>query len=225
MFDGGQKFKIDKPIRLIELFGGYGSQALALKYLGVKFTHWKLSEWAVPSIQAYKDLHATKDDTDYSIELSKEQLLDYLDGRISMDYSKPMTREQIERKGEKWQRVVYNNMKATNNCGSIIKMSGQDLNVVDTDKYGYYVGLEFDAILVKTVKELTGAVAADAEVNKFDIKLGMCRRNKLRGVLRIAATHIVIVTSVSAGVGNAITLEKNLHFSALPHKNYFTIVP
>lgn len=33
------KFKIDKSIRLIELFGGYGSQALALKYLGVKFEH------------------------------------------------------------------------------------------------------------------------------------------------------------------------------------------
>lgn len=27
------KKKITKPIRLIELFGGYGSQALALKYL------------------------------------------------------------------------------------------------------------------------------------------------------------------------------------------------
>ena len=33
------KFKIDKPIRLIELFSGYGSQALALKYLGVNFEH------------------------------------------------------------------------------------------------------------------------------------------------------------------------------------------
>lgn len=26
-----QPFKIDKPVRLIELFAGYGSQALALK--------------------------------------------------------------------------------------------------------------------------------------------------------------------------------------------------
>lgn len=29
MFDENQHFKIDKPIRLIELFAGYGSQALA----------------------------------------------------------------------------------------------------------------------------------------------------------------------------------------------------
>lgn len=32
---GVEKYKIKKPIRLIELFAGYGSQALALKYLGV----------------------------------------------------------------------------------------------------------------------------------------------------------------------------------------------
>ncbi len=31
------KYKVTKPIRLIELFAGYGSQALALKYLGVPF--------------------------------------------------------------------------------------------------------------------------------------------------------------------------------------------
>lgn len=35
MFDGVKPFKINKPIRLIELFGGYGSQSLALKYLGI----------------------------------------------------------------------------------------------------------------------------------------------------------------------------------------------
>lgn len=32
-------FKIEKPIRLIELFAGYGSQALSLKYLGIDFEH------------------------------------------------------------------------------------------------------------------------------------------------------------------------------------------
>ena len=54
-----EKYKIDKPIRLIELFAGYGSQALALKYLGVKFEHWKICEWNIKSIQAYKDIHFT----------------------------------------------------------------------------------------------------------------------------------------------------------------------
>ena len=64
-FDGSQPFRIEKPIRLIELFAGYGSQALALKYLGVPFEHWRISKWAYKSIQAYKDLHFGDDDTDF----------------------------------------------------------------------------------------------------------------------------------------------------------------
>ena len=35
IFDGTQDFRIDLPVRLITLFSGYDSQALALKYLGV----------------------------------------------------------------------------------------------------------------------------------------------------------------------------------------------
>ena len=39
IFDGDKPLRIEKPIRLIELFAGYGSQALALKCLGVQFDH------------------------------------------------------------------------------------------------------------------------------------------------------------------------------------------
>ena len=35
IFDGDKPLRIEKPIRLIELFAGYGSQALALKYLEI----------------------------------------------------------------------------------------------------------------------------------------------------------------------------------------------
>ena len=34
-----EDYKITKPIRLIEFFAGYGSQAFALKYLGANFEH------------------------------------------------------------------------------------------------------------------------------------------------------------------------------------------
>lgn len=143
MFDGGNQLKISKPIRLIELFAGYGSQSLALKYLGVPFQHHKISEWAVPSIQAYKDLHMTDDETDYSDGMTSEDLISFLNGKISMNYNTPMTREQIQRKGEKWQRQVYNNMRATNNLGSITTIKGQDLNITDTDKYFYILSYSF----------------------------------------------------------------------------------
>jgi DNA (cytosine-5)-methyltransferase 1 len=53
------KFKIDKPIRLIELFAGIGSQAKALKNLGVEFEHWKVIEIDKYAIQSYNAIHNT----------------------------------------------------------------------------------------------------------------------------------------------------------------------
>ena len=70
-------FKINKPLRLIELFAGYGSQALALKYLGKEFEHHRICEWAIKSIQAYNDMHM-KDYTDYSADYSVVWLRDFL---------------------------------------------------------------------------------------------------------------------------------------------------
>jgi DNA (cytosine-5)-methyltransferase 1 len=144
IFDGSQPLKITKPIRLIECFAGYGSQALALKYLGVDFEHWKIAEWAVKSIQAYKDMHFPDDSTDYSAEYSKEWLIDYLFAKcISADYNKPMTREQIARMGEDKIRTVYNNIIATHNLVSVCGVSGKDLEIADTDKYDYILTYSF----------------------------------------------------------------------------------
>lgn len=143
MFDGSQKFKIDKPIRLIELFGGYGSQALALKYLGIPFEHYLLSEWAVKSIQAYKDLHFENDNTDYSKVKKLSEIKEWLSGRISSDYSTALSDKQIERWSEKETRKIYNNMKACNNLGSIAKIKGSELNIVDVDKFTYILTYSF----------------------------------------------------------------------------------
>lgn len=132
-----------KPIRLVELFAGYGSQALALKYLELPFEHHAICEWAVKSIQAYKDLHFGEDAEDYSASLSDLEIVDFLDGRISSDYQTPMKREQIVRKGASWQRTVYNNMKATHNLGSITKIKGEDLGIEETDKYCFILTYSF----------------------------------------------------------------------------------
>lgn len=144
LFDGAAPLKITKPIRLIECFAGYGSQALSLKYLGADFEHWKIAEWAVKSIQAYKDMHFPNDNTDYSAEHSKEWLIDYLYSKgISADYNKPMTREQISRMGEAKIRTVYNNIIATHNLVSVCNVKGEDLQITDTDKYTYVLTYSF----------------------------------------------------------------------------------
>ena len=53
------KFKIDKPIRLIELFGGIGSQAKSLKRLGADFEHYRLCEFDKWAVQSYNAIHGT----------------------------------------------------------------------------------------------------------------------------------------------------------------------
>ena len=141
------KYKITKPIRLIEFFAGYGSQALALKYLGVPFEHWKICEWAVKSIQAYKDIHFTDDNIDYSqeqyatdLDLLKNTL--YQLG-ISINYNEPMTEKQIDRLSKKQLRTIYNNIVTTNNLVNIQQVKGEDLEIVDTDKYDYILTYSF----------------------------------------------------------------------------------
>ena len=143
IFDGSARFVIDKPIRLIELFGGYGSQALALKYLGVPFEHHRLSEWAIKSIQAYKDMHEPNDVTDYSAGISTADIKAWLSGRISSDYSNPLTDKQIERLSEADTRRIYNNMRATKNLGSITAINGKDLAIKETERYCYILTYSF----------------------------------------------------------------------------------
>lgn len=138
-----EEYKVKKPIRLIEMFSGYGSQALALKYLGANFEHWKICEWAVKSIQAYKDLHI-QDETDYSKDLTRYQVEQKLvEYGISNDYNKPMTLQQIKRKQEQWQRQVYNNIIATHNLVDVSRVHGSDLEIENIENYDYIMTYSF----------------------------------------------------------------------------------
>lgn len=59
IFDGEERFKIDKPIRLIELFAGIGAQAKALKKIGVPFEHYKICEFDDAAVDSYNAIHGT----------------------------------------------------------------------------------------------------------------------------------------------------------------------
>lgn len=83
-------FKIDKPIRLIELFGGVGSQAMALRNIGANFEHYRLVEWDKDPVRSYNAIHGT-------------------------------------------------NFEPTD----ITKIHGEDLGIVDTDKYCYICTYSF----------------------------------------------------------------------------------
>ena len=60
IFDYFEKpYKIKNPIRLIELFAGIGSQAMALKAIGADFEHWKVVEFDKYAIASYNAIHGT----------------------------------------------------------------------------------------------------------------------------------------------------------------------
>ena len=51
--------KVEKKIRLIELFGGIGSQAMALRDIGADFEHYKLVEFDKYAVRSYNAIHGT----------------------------------------------------------------------------------------------------------------------------------------------------------------------
>lgn len=139
-----EKYKISKPIRLIELFGGYGSQSFSLKYLGVEFEHWKLCEWAVKSIQAYKDAHFPNESYKFDETITKEVLVDWLFKKgISFDYNKPANYDEIKRKSFEELKNIVSNIKITNNLVNIQNVKGIDLEINNTDKYEYIMTYSF----------------------------------------------------------------------------------
>jgi DNA (cytosine-5)-methyltransferase 1 len=144
IFEGHVPFyKITKPIKLIELFAGIGSQHQALKNLGVKVEHSTIVEWQVNSIQAYNDIHVRKY-TNWTKDMTKEEIAYRLhELGVSIDYNQPARLETLLRKGDEWLRNVYNNIINTNNKVNIMSVKASHLNIVDTDKYDYILTYSF----------------------------------------------------------------------------------
>jgi len=144
IFDGHiPYYKITKPVRLIELFAGIGSQHQALKNLGVKIDRTTIVEWQVNSIQAYNDIHIRKYD-DWTSGMTKDELAYRLhELGISLDYNEPAKLETLMRKGEDWLRNVYNNIINTNNKVNIMSVKGSHFNIIETNKYDYILTYSF----------------------------------------------------------------------------------
>lgn len=72
--DDIKPFKIDKPIRLIELFAGIGAQAKALENIGVEFEHYKICEFDPFAIRSYNAVHGTNFETSDITKIHAEDL-------------------------------------------------------------------------------------------------------------------------------------------------------
>lgn len=99
-------YKIAKPVRLIELFAGIGSQAKALKLLGVDFEHWKVCEFDDYAMKSYNAVHNTNFKTSDIQNLNADDLeiKDRDKYEYIMTYSYPCTDISIAGKKEGMER-------------------------------------------------------------------------------------------------------------------------
>lgn len=68
------RFRIDKPVRLIELFAGIGAQAKALERLGIPFEHWYVCEIDRFAMASYNAVHGTNFETKDITKLHADEL-------------------------------------------------------------------------------------------------------------------------------------------------------
>lgn len=59
LFEGEKPLKIQKPIRLIELFAGIGAQAKALENINADFERYKICEFDKYAVASYNAVHGT----------------------------------------------------------------------------------------------------------------------------------------------------------------------
>lgn len=100
------EYKIAKPVRLIELFAGIGSQAKALELLGVDFEHWKVCEFDDYAMKSYNAVHNTNFKTSdiQNLTASDLEIKDNDKYEYIMTYSYPCTDISIAGKKEGMER-------------------------------------------------------------------------------------------------------------------------
>lgn len=137
-----------KPIRLIELFAGIGTQYQALKRIGADVESYKISDWNIPSNIAYramlKAVNDIPEEIDYTAGLTRVEVEDKLIALgLSLDGKNPLLKKTLKRKNEKWQRDILNSFYYTHNLGSITNIHAEDLKITEKDKYDYYMTYSF----------------------------------------------------------------------------------
>ena len=218
-----EKKVITKKIRLIELFSGIGAQAKALEILNIPFEHYLTCEWAYNSIVGYNAIHI-KDKTDYAKDMSKEQLLSYLNGNISIDYNKPadLTKKPIE-----WLKNCYNNVIATHDLMNIMNVKGRDLGVFDKD-YEYILTYSFPCQDLSLAGKRSGMETSQSEGGTRSGLLWEVERILLeRKRENLDLPGILLMENVPEVVGT----KNDNHFykwcnqlSKLGYQNYFKIL-
>ena len=187
-----------KPIRLIEFFAGYGSQALALKYLGIPFEHWKTCEWAVKSINAYRYIHFPNEYHPFGVlDIPKEELIDFLYKKgISSNWNEPLKLESIKRMKTVDLYQTYEDIYVTNNLVNIQQVHAEDLEIKERDDYNYLLTYSFPCFTKDSL-----VLTQDGYKCITDVKIGervLTHKNRYKNVTNVFDNGIHDIYKINA---------------------------
>lgn len=117
----------NKRFKLIELFSGIGSQAKALKKLGIDFDVINTCEWNYHAMIAYSLIHNVEKDIS-PVTGTKEELIQYLMNLgISNDGKKPVNHTGLNSMTEYALKEICETIEKTNNLVDISKVNGNQI--------------------------------------------------------------------------------------------------
>ena len=107
---------MEKTYNIVELFSGIGSQAAALKNLGVKINTVGTSEWDVHAIVAYDMIHGGTDIPADIARMSKDELLEKMSHYTFSNSGKaPLEYEALRTYSVESLRYIYTSIRRNHN--------------------------------------------------------------------------------------------------------------
>lgn len=124
---------------VVETFSGIGSQAEALKNIGIEYKIANTVEWDINAILAYCLIHNKKIDIKQYSNVSDMEICEKLaSSSLSMDGKKPAPMKTINNLPIELKRYIYTAIKETRNLIDITKVHGKDLpNDIDLLTYSF----------------------------------------------------------------------------------------
>lgn len=125
-------------MRLIELFSGIGSQAKALKNLGIEYSVEAISEWEIGAIIAYDLIHNGPQDLSSYRHHTKQSLVDALSGYgLSADGKESMSERALNGLNVSQLKSILCAIERTNNLVDITKVKAESLPETDILTYSF----------------------------------------------------------------------------------------
>ena len=130
---------MSKEYNIVELFSGIGSQARALKNLGVKINAVATCEWDYHAFVGYDIIHNAPKPDEEVMKMTKEELLKNLEPyTISNDGKKAMKFSSLKSYSVDALRYIWSGIIRSNNFVDVCSLNGTDLpDNVDLMTYSF----------------------------------------------------------------------------------------